>query len=120
VIADKKVETPRGAYEGAYVKEPEPGIFRAATCFDYASLYPSIMRQYNVSPESFVNKLSDQKRLEEYRKDTNYIVSVTGAVYDNKEISVLKEILTDLYTKRKTYKNRHLEIERLMSKNKKK
>jgi DNA polymerase elongation subunit (family B) len=120
VIADRKIEIPKGVYEGAYVKEPEPGIFRAATCFDYASLYPSIMRQYNVSPESFVNKISDQNRLEEYRKDPNFVVSVTGAIYDNKEVSVLKEILTDLYTKRKYYKNRHLEIERKISKNKKK
>ena len=120
VIADKKVETPRGAYEGAYVKEPEPGIFRAATCFDYASLYPSIMRQYNVSPESFINKLPEGSKIDEYRNNEDYIVSVTGAVYDNKEISVLKEILTNLYSQRKVFKNRHLEIERLLSKNKKK
>jgi DNA polymerase elongation subunit (family B) len=118
VIADRKTETPRGAYEGAYVKEPEVGIFRAATCFDYASLYPSIMRQYNVSPESFINKWTDPSKLEDFKKNPEYIVSVTGAVYDNKEVSVLKEILTDLYGKRKFYKNRHLEIERLFAKNK--
>jgi hypothetical protein len=77
------------------------------------------MRQYNVSPESFITKTSDSKKLEDYRKNEDYIVSVTGAIYDNKENSVLKEILTDLYGKRKFYKNRHLEIERLFSKNKK-
>lgn len=118
VIADRKEETPRGSYEGAYVKEPEVGIFRAATCFDYASLYPSVMRQYNVSPESFIEKTTNQQKLEEYKKDPKYIVSVTGAVYDN-ETSVLKEILTDLYSKRKSYKNRHLDIERLLAKRKK-
>jgi DNA polymerase elongation subunit (family B) len=119
VIADLKMETPRGSYEGAYVKEPEPGIFRAATCFDYASLYPSIMRQYNISPESFVVKHTDEERLRPYRDNEDYIVSVTGSVYDNKKTSVLKEILTDLYSKRKFYKNRHLEIERKLSKLKK-
>jgi DNA polymerase elongation subunit (family B) len=118
VIADKKVETPRGAYEGAYVKEPEPGMFRAATCFDYASLYPSIMRQFNVSPESFMTKTQDQEKIEKHKQDTNYIVSVTGAIYDNKEVSVLKEILTNLYSERKRNKNRHLEIERKLSKTK--
>jgi DNA polymerase elongation subunit (family B) len=121
VIADKKVETPRGAYEGAYVKEPEPGIFRAATCFDYASLYPSIMRQYNISPESFVNKIpTTGQEYERYKNDKNYIASVTGAVYDNTKISVLKEILTNLYSDRKQFKNRYLAIELLLSKNKKK
>jgi DNA polymerase elongation subunit (family B) len=118
VIANKREETPKGSYEGAYVKEPEVGIFRAATCFDYASLYPSIMRQFNVSPESFIEKTSDANKLEEYRKDPKYIVSVTGAVYNN-EMSVLKEILSDLYKQRKVYKNRHLDIERLLNKKKK-
>ncbi len=118
VIADKREESIKGSYEGAYVKEPEVGIFRAATCFDYASLYPSVMRQFNVSPESFVEKTSDSNKIERYKNDDNYIVSVTGAVY-KKELSVLKEILTDLYTKRKIYKNRHLDIERLLNKKKK-
>jgi DNA polymerase elongation subunit (family B) len=121
VIADKKVETPRGAYEGAYVKEPEPGIFRAATCFDYASLYPSIMRQYNVSPESFITKIpTESKTFKDYQENPEFIASVTGAVYDNKGVSVLKEILTNLYSQRKTFKNKHLAIELLLSKNKKK
>jgi DNA polymerase elongation subunit (family B) len=119
VIADRKVETPRGSYEGAYVKEPEPGMFRAVTCFDYASLYPSIMRQFNVSPESFIMKVNDPTKNEKYKEDPNFIASVTGAVYDNKEVSVLKEILTNLYAERKINKTKHLEIERKFSKLKK-
>ena len=119
VIADRKVETPRGAYEGAYVKEPEPGMFRAVTCFDYASLYPSIMRQFNVSPESFILKVNDTTKMDNYKQDPNYIASVTGAVYDNQKVSVLKEILTNLYAERKINKNKHLEIERKFSKLKK-
>jgi DNA polymerase elongation subunit (family B) len=116
VIADRRIDIQKGAYEGAYVKEPEKGIFRAVTCFDYASLYPSIMRQYNISPESFVMKSTNESKTEEYRNNKDYIASVTGAIYDNREVSVLKEILTDLYTKRKHYKSRHLEIERLLAK----
>jgi DNA polymerase elongation subunit (family B) len=119
VIADKKVDTPKGSYEGAYVKEPEAGMFRAVTCFDYASLYPSIMRQFNVSPESFITKTQDVDKLEKHKADSNFIVSTTGAIYDNKEVSVLKEILTTLYSERKRKKNIHLEIERKMSKLKK-
>ena len=119
VIADKKVDTPKGSYEGAYVKEPEAGMFRAVTCFDYASLYPSIMRQFNVSPESFITKTQDTDKLEKHKADSNFIVSTTGAIYDNKEVSVLKEILTTLYSERKRKKNIHLEIERKMSKLKK-
>lgn len=117
VIANRREDVVRGSYEGAYVKEPEVGIFRAATCYDYASLYPSIMRQYNISPESFIEKTTNVEKLESYKKDPNYIVSVTGAVYKS-ELSVLKVILTDLFTKRKQYKNRHLAIEKIISKKK--
>jgi DNA polymerase elongation subunit (family B) len=118
VIANRREDQIKGSYEGAYVKEPEIGIFRAATCFDYASLYPSVMRQCNISPESFIEKTTNQEKLDRYKSDPKYVVSVTGAVYDNTEVSVLKEILTNLYTKRKTFKNRHLDIERLLTKKK--
>ena len=116
VIADERRDAVKGSYEGAYVKEPEVGIFRAATCYDYASLYPSVMRQYNVSPESFILKTQDTKTLEQYSNNPNYIVSVTGAIYDNEKPSVLKEILTNLYSERKYNKNKYLEIERLLLK----
>lgn len=118
VIADDKMETPRGAYEGAYVKEPEIGNFIGAACFDFASLYPSIMRQFNISPESYVKKIKNESELNLYKSDPNYIVSVTGAIYESKD-SVLKGILTDLYSKRRESKDKHLAIDVLLSKIKK-
>lgn len=120
VIADKKGESIKGSYEGAYVKEPHVGMFSAVSCFDYASLYPSIMRQFNVSPESFIEKQTDNKKIEKYKNDKNYIVAINGAIYDSTKVSVLKDILTNLYTERKKNKNKHLEIERKLSKNNKK
>ena len=56
---------------------------------------------------------------EKYKEDPNFIASVTGAVYDNQQVSVLKEILTNLYAERKINKTKHLEIERKFSKLKK-
>jgi len=100
----------RKGYEGAYVKEPQTGFYKGAACFDFASLYPSIMRQINISPESFIKKEMNQEKLAELRKDKTKIVSVTGAVY-HKEDSAMKDILTELYSKRKVHKKRHLELE---------
>ncbi len=111
VVADEFVRPgEHKGYEGAYVKEPQTGFFKGAACFDFASLYPSIMRQINISPESYITKEYDQKKLEEARKDPEKIVSVTGAIY-HKEPSAMKEILTELYSKRKVHKKRHLELE---------
>ena len=111
VVADEFVRPgEKKGYEGAYVKEPEVGFYKGAACFDFASLYPSIMRQINISPESFIKKEFDKEKLEEYRKDPEKIVSVTGAVY-HKKPSAMKEVLTELYTERQKHKRRHLDLE---------
>jgi DNA polymerase elongation subunit (family B) len=97
-----------GQYAGAYVKQPEVGMHRGVACFDFASLYPSIMRQLNVSPDSFIRKVDPNNADAEKRDDR--IVSVTGAVY-RKDESILKNILTDLYNQRRTYKKKYFELE---------
>ena len=98
----------REQFEGAFVKEPITGMHNAVAAFDFASLYPSIMRQMNVSPESFKKKVSPDKRHEEI--GDNNIVSVTGAVYDT-ERSVLKDVLTRLYDQRKEYKKESFRLQ---------
>ena len=52
----------------------------------------------------------NQEKLAELRKDKTKIVSVTGAVY-HKEDSAMKDILTELYSKRKVHKQKHLKLE---------
>ena len=76
-------------------------MHNAVAAFDFASLYPSIMRQLNVSPESFIKKVKPEFREREVGEDR--IVSVTGAVYDTKT-SILKDVLSRLYGQRKEYK----------------
>ena len=98
----------REQFEGAFVKEPITGMHNAVAAFDFASLYPSIMRQMNVSPESFKKKVSPEKR--EAEKGNNNIVSVTGAVYDT-ERSILKDVLTRLYSQRKEYKKESFRLQ---------
>jgi len=98
----------RQQYEGAFVKEPITGMHNAVACFDFASLYPSVMRQMNVSPESFIKKVDPNKRHLEESPDK--IVAVTGAVY-NAERSILKDILSDLYSQRREYKKKSFELQ---------
>jgi DNA polymerase elongation subunit (family B) len=98
----------REQYEGAFVKEPITGMHNAVACFDFASLYPSVMRQMNISPESFLKKVEPEKREKEKSNDT--IVSVTGAVYST-ERSILKDVLTRLYSQRREYKSKSFELQ---------
>lgn len=44
------------AYPGAYVVPPEAGICRWICSFDFNSLYPNIMRQLNLSPETIMDE----------------------------------------------------------------
>ena len=91
-----------GQYVGAYVKEPILGFYEGVSAFDFASLYPSIMRQFNISPDAFVEQVP-KSEVPKRRKDTNVIVCDNGVVY-SKEDSILKKILGDLYDQRKNYK----------------
>ena len=91
-------------YEGAFVKQPIPGLHKYCTCNDYASLYPSLMRQFNIGPETLVTVLPEtDEALKQQWRDKGYIVCASGAVFQ-KEDGHLKKIITDLYFKRKAYK----------------
>ncbi len=50
----KEVNEKEDQYVGAYVKEVIPGFYRNIVSFDATSLYPSIIMQFNISPDSVV------------------------------------------------------------------
>lgn len=85
----------REDYEGAFVYKPTPDMYGWVASFDYASLYPSIMRQFKISMENFVTK--DKK----YKLSDHEIMCSSGAVFDSSEEPLLPEILTDYYAQRK-------------------
>jgi len=51
--------TPKEKYPGAYVYEPDPGIYENITDFDFASLYPNLIITYNIGVNTFVMKFKD-------------------------------------------------------------
>lgn len=99
---DKEDSKKDGKYAGAFVKEPISGYYSGVSAFDFASLYPSIMRQFNISPDSYV-EMVPTTQINSRRKDESVIVCENGVVYE-KEDSILKKILSDLYAQRKQYK----------------
>lgn len=44
-IQNRRIQT----YKGAFVYEPEPGLYRDIVVFDYRSLYPTIIGSHNIS-----------------------------------------------------------------------
>ncbi len=114
---DKKREEKKTKYAGAFVKEPKVGYYKGVAGFDYASLYPSIMRSFNISPDSFEKKVIEEpKIIKEKRKElSDKIITENGAVFNTKD-SYLKTTLTDLYSQRKQYKRKSYEYAQIADK----
>ncbi len=54
IVPPKVVKRKESAFEGAYVKDPQVGMHKWVASFDLDSLYPHLMMQYNISPETLV------------------------------------------------------------------
>ena len=103
VVAEVKKSVKKNSFEGAYVKQPEPGMHEWIANFDFASLYPSTMRQWNISPETF-------KGLNVELQD-GWVKTASGAVFDNTTDSILRTVLTDFFNMRKVAKKKAFQID---------
>lgn len=55
IVPPKVIQEKSDAFEGAYVKEPQVGLHNWVASFDLNSLYPHLMMQYNISPETLID-----------------------------------------------------------------
>jgi len=78
--------------KGGYVHSLKPGIYKNVLVFDFKSLYPSIIRTFNIDPASYTE-----------RKTPNSIESPNKAYFKNTE-GVLPQILETLHTARENAK----------------
>ena len=101
---EKKVLVPKTSFEegeqsfvGAFVFPSIPGIYKYIGGLDFASLYPTTIRQFNFSPETY--KFTDTTGT--YRPKPDEIKSAYGAVYDNTYEGIVPRICTKYYKQRK-------------------
>ena len=85
-------------YEGAFVFKPEPSISKWVLGLDYASLYPSTIRQFNISPETYIFKNKN------YISKPNEIKAASGSVFKRDEEGFMPMILSHFYSERKRHK----------------
>ena len=100
-------------YAGAYVKEPIPGKYDWVVSFDLNSLYPHLIMQYNISPETLVDErhptVTVDKILEESLDiEGEYCVCANGAQYRKDIHGFLPEMMQRIYDERKIYKGKML------------
>ena len=115
VIPPKDRSEKDSKFAGAYVKEPIPGKYDWVVSFDLNSLYPHLIMQYNISPETLVeekhpsatvDRILEEKISFEMYKD--YAVCANGAMYRKDVKGFLPELMEKMYAERVIFKKRML------------
>ena len=117
VVPPKQTSKKDEKYAGAYVKEPVPGLYDWVVSFDLNSLYPHLIMQYNISPETLVDRrhptVTVDKLLDQAIDiDGEYAVCANGAQYRKDIHGFLPEMMQRIYDDRKIYKGKMLTAKR--------
>lgn len=104
------VESETGKIRGGYVKNPKPGIYKWAVSFDASSLYPSLIRQLNISPESLVGikypSVADEIGSEawnhqlEMARSNNWTLTSNGAAFKRDSKGFAVELMEKYYQRK--------------------
>lgn len=95
VLPTKESET--ASYPGGYVKDPHVGMHDWVMSFDLNSLYPNLIVQYNMSPETLIDSYADGA------------TAANGAKFSKEKKGIVPEIVEELYAKRVTIKQEMLQ-----------
>lgn len=87
-------------YEGAFVLEPERGLHENVVCLDFASMYPSIMISFNISPDTLSMENCDC-----------FVAPEVGHKFLKKPDGFFKRILKMLIDRRREIKRQMKEID---------
>jgi DNA polymerase elongation subunit (family B) len=125
VIPPKDKTEKNDKYAGAYVKEPIPGLYDWIVNFDLNSLYPHLIMQSNISPETLVDErcpnvsvnkiLNKEVTFENYKK---YSITPNGAMYRKDIKGILPELMEKMYNERVIFKKKMIEAKKEYEKTK--
>ena len=122
IVPPREVKSKDSAFEGAYVKDPQVGKHDWVASFDLNSLYPHLIMQYNISPETLIdpkdytdamkdiiskgvnvdkllNKQIDTSKLE------NATITPNGQFFRTDMHGFLPKMMLEMYEDRKKFKN---------------
>ena len=101
---------------GAFVKDPQVGQHKWVVSFDLNSLYPHLIMQYNISPETLVGKIGRNLTvdnilngdLDDFKSELvaqNYTIAATGFMFDRDFQGFLPKLMEKMYNDRVVFKN---------------
>ena len=110
-------ESFKGDYPGGYVKAPQVGKHDWVCSFDLNSLYPSIIMQYNMSPETIIDGNEYGVDVDAFMAGNvenhtpNTALTINGSRFKTDKIGVLPSIIEALYDERVIIKGDMLEAQ---------
>ena len=135
VVPPKKSSHKTSEFEGAYVKEPILGAHNWVVNFDLNSLYPHLIMQYNVSPETLIiDELSPElQEIKDAKPGVEGLVNQTQSLdlkkykvtytpnnefYRTDKQGFLPEMMQQIYNDRVKYKGMMIETKKKLTKEK--
>lgn len=117
-------------YEGAFVKHPIPGMYEWVTSFDLTSLYPSLIMQYNISPETYhtdsegfdlsaddvIGANENYEAAIEYANERNLTLTGNGSMYTKEFRGFLPILMERFFNKRQEAKEHMLDADKMIQK----
>jgi len=113
-----------GDFEGAWVKEPIPGMYGWTMSFDFTALYPSIIQQWNMSPETLigmqpgVNVDTFMAGNVESTSNLDATLAANGAIFRRDVYGIIPEVVKVVIDGRKIAKKEMIQLEQEYSKTK--
>jgi len=116
-IPPKKQNDKSEKYAGAYVKEPKAGRYDWVVNFDLNSLYPHLIMQYNISPETLRETRHPNASVEGILNkktviDGEFAVCANGAQYRKDKHGFLPLMMQKMYDSRVIFKKKMIEAKK--------
>ena len=125
-LREKNIQVPfqvrqekKEAFAGAYVKDPQIGLHKWVVSFDLNSLYPHLIMQYNISPETIVGMSETHPGVDgmlyketatDHLPDLNQTMTPNGALFSRERHGFLPELLYSMYNERSAFKKKMLQV----------
>lgn len=124
VIPQFKKQSEYDSLVGGYVKEPKIGLSKWVVSFDLNSLYPHLIMQYNISPETFVRRFDDFHSIDDLIKGdfnirkagpdgkSELTFAANGCTYRKDKQGFLPALMEKMYDDRVVYKQKMIEAKK--------
>jgi len=130
VIPQLNVREKERQAEGAYVKDPQVGLHHWVVSFDLNSLYPHLIMQYNISPETFVRNIGKHATIDDILngawaaddvkqilEDENCTIAATGGMFTKDFQGFLPKLMQKMYNDRVWWKEEMIKAKKEYEKN---